>query len=524
MEISYKREMNHNYMVITPDWEGAAGYESRMMLSNPMDGVLKFRLKQTDNQPLFYYEITSRQPLDRVAEKRPVRQEQIRSLLLHIAEVQRNLEGYLIPEGRILLDPAYVYVDPDTFEAGLCVLPAYEGNFAEMFTQLLQYLMEKVDHQDKESVILAYRLYHESLKENYGIQRLMESLRRRSPADGGEEGREARTGGAEESHDREFTKELKLRPEYGGEAYGGRGAGREWPARAAFHGKEKEKTVDSPGKSTVLGETGTGEKASGDSVNEVRKKAVLFCGAGMVIFPAAFWFLWGWSGFLRYGIALAAAEAVVLAAAILLWITAGKFAGAVERAKIREIQRRQEEAKQWKVIFEETEEEPAPEEKIKSEGYTARSGYAGGAGTPPERGNIAAAEIGGGMAGGRENDTSGVGDSGMITEILADYSGEEPTAWLIPEDSGNKIEIPYVPFIIGKSRDMADGWLDRKTVSRLHARIDRTEGVYILTDLNSTNGTVVENYRLEANETVSIKDGDLVMLADARFHFKEKGW
>ncbi len=71
---------------------------------------------------------------------------------------------------------------------------------------------------------------------------------------------------------------------------------------------------------------------------------------------------------------------------------------------------------------------------------------------------------------------------------------------------------------------MADACLERKTVSRLHARIDRKEGVFILTDLNSTNGTTVEGYKLEANETVSLKDGDRVMLADAVFQFMEKRW
>ena len=49
MEISYKREMNRNYMVAPPDWPGAEGYESRMLLSNSIAGTLKFRLKQTDN-------------------------------------------------------------------------------------------------------------------------------------------------------------------------------------------------------------------------------------------------------------------------------------------------------------------------------------------------------------------------------------------------------------------------------------------------------------------------------------------
>ena len=83
------------------------------------------------------------------------------------------------------------------------------------------------------------------------------------------------------------------------------------------------------------------------------------------------------------------------------------------------------------------------------------------------------------------------------------------------------IEIAYVPFVIGKHRELADHCLDRPAVSRLHLRVDRKEGVFIATDLNSTNGTAVNGYQLQANETVSIKTGDLIFLADIGFRFSE---
>lgn len=61
------------------------------------------------------------------------------------------------------------------------------------------------------------------------------------------------------------------------------------------------------------------------------------------------------------------------------------------------------------------------------------------------------------------------------------------------KDRGD-IEIPYVPFLIGKHREMNDFILDYPTVSRLHLRIDQKEDVYIFTDMNSTNGTMVNGY------------------------------
>ena len=84
------------------------------------------------------------------------------------------------------------------------------------------------------------------------------------------------------------------------------------------------------------------------------------------------------------------------------------------------------------------------------------------------------------------------------------------------------IEVSYVPFTIGKHPQLTDYCLSRPTVSRLHLRIDKKENVCIITDLNSTNGTAVNDYQLQANETVSIKTGDIIYLADTGFRFREQ--
>ena len=46
-------------------------------------------------------------------------------------------------------------------------------------------------------------------------------------------------------------------------------------------------------------------------------------------------------------------------------------------------------------------------------------------------------------------------------------------------------------------------------------------GVYIITDLNSTNGTSVGGYKLQANETVSIQNRDVITVADLKYYFIE---
>ena len=41
MEISYRREIKHNYLVITPDSGTTPGYEARMLAGNEIQGLLQ---------------------------------------------------------------------------------------------------------------------------------------------------------------------------------------------------------------------------------------------------------------------------------------------------------------------------------------------------------------------------------------------------------------------------------------------------------------------------------------------------
>lgn len=173
MEITYKRELKHNYLIITPEEAFYDSYEIRMLAANCIEGLLKFHVKQVDNRKSYYYEITSRQPLTRILEYQSLGAEQLRCLITGIVRTLERMETYLLQEGQILLEPEYIYVEPEYFSVYLCLIPGRQGGFPEEMTALLQYLLGKVNHQDKECVVMAYGLYQESLKENYGMADLL---------------------------------------------------------------------------------------------------------------------------------------------------------------------------------------------------------------------------------------------------------------------------------------------------------------------------------------------------------------
>lgn len=182
MEISYRREMKHNYLVIETEETGSS-YEVRMMADNAIEGLLKFRVKRVDDKSQYCYEITSKQPLARLLENQCLKAGEVRLLILGMAKTLSKLEEYLLKEEQILLDPNYIYVEPELFTIGFCLIPGRKSDFPAELGKLLEYLLGKVDYQDKACVVMTYGMYRESLKENYGIDDLLKFLKNSEPGE-----------------------------------------------------------------------------------------------------------------------------------------------------------------------------------------------------------------------------------------------------------------------------------------------------------------------------------------------------
>ena len=187
MKISYQREMKRNYLIVEPELPERTEefpFEQKMLEQNQIDGILRFQVRQKDSEIRFFYEITSKQPLTRLLEGQTVQAPQIRTLVAGIARALDHMEQYLLGENCVLMDPEYLYVDPENLRVWLCLIPGMERDFPEDYSRFLEYLLGKVDHKDKESVVLAYGLYQETRKENYGMGDILRLAEQKSGENG----------------------------------------------------------------------------------------------------------------------------------------------------------------------------------------------------------------------------------------------------------------------------------------------------------------------------------------------------
>jgi len=86
-------------------------------------------------------------------------------------------------------------------------------------------------------------------------------------------------------------------------------------------------------------------------------------------------------------------------------------------------------------------------------------------------------------------------------------------AQLIPLDGGDPIEIVKDMVLVGRKEE-CDLSLDHKSVSKLHAVIVKTDGLLLVRDLGSTNGTRVNGQRVRR---AALLPNDQLHIASVKF-------
>lgn len=102
-----------------------------------------------------------------------------------------------------------------------------------------------------------------------------------------------------------------------------------------------------------------------------------------------------------------------------------------------------------------------------------------------------------------------------LRDALSPRRGPSPAA--VPRGPAAPLAFPAgegVSFTIGRHQD-CDLYIADMTVSRLHARLARAAGGWLLIDLGSTNGTRLNGWRVR--DAVPIKPGDQVRFGSAEF-------
>ena len=515
MKTEFKREMNRNYMVLHPEEEIGGVYALRMLTENRIRGLLPFQEKRIDGETSLYFNITSRQSLTRMMEYRSFKAKEIRQITSDLIVTMTALERFLVDGDQLCLEPDMIYVDPDDLKASFCLIPGSESRFDESFRKLARYILDHVDHTDGDAVVLAFALFRAGEKENLGIRDLEKCLRT----------------GEKEGKEDDFREDAREEKNYGTERKmvreHGTGAAGELPRYQGEEQNESERKYRSFENPKTDYSGGTEELEEEKKVEHGKSMLSVLLVILMAAVPATVYFAGGIDRILEWKWGILAMEGLLIVGMIFSGMgkteeetgeqeeewevefreEEDRERGGIPdlgeyRRNIEEIQKRTENKNTMKehdetedVLESRTRERRLPWKMQENEYGTCRNSGNSGTGT-------------------------GAGEAdGMQTVLLTGRQIYPTTRRLVPENGGEDVLVRYFPFIIGKNREISDLCLNLPQISRIHAKIEEDGDGYMITDLNSTNGTSVNGHFLETNESVHIEPGEMLSFADQKYRF-----
>lgn len=176
MITEYKRDFNNNYMVLSDEALMYEDYKMKMLVSNKIPTLLKCSLRKFDGEIKLFYEITSKQTMLRVFEKKTIGSTELINIVTSFSKAIKSCREYLLDINDFILDPEYIYANMESNEIYFCYMPGFSQDVQKSFNELCTYLLERVDHNDKRAVAASYELFKNTSADNYSINKVLEEI------------------------------------------------------------------------------------------------------------------------------------------------------------------------------------------------------------------------------------------------------------------------------------------------------------------------------------------------------------
>lgn len=512
MEVEFKKDIRNNYMVIAlEEVSPVEAYCRKLFKHQILEGVLLMEQKRMDQKVLLYYDITAKQSMSNVLDKAVLSYDKLKLILKNILITIEKAYDYLLPEDDFILTPEFIYLDMTSYQPYLCYYFGYHKDTRTQMNSLMEYLMNKVDYNDKEAVLLIYHLYAVGREEGFTIQHLLECL---------------------QNNDSEITPILHNSER---KVKSNDILGEERPHTLSRENEKKYEEEIKSVASTPIRMPIMKEKIEEEAEVSCYPFTTYLYTAGCVL-----------GGFLLVSLAIISKilynaygdridYSKVFGLLVILLCFEGYLLKLIwdKKNKITKIIQKQEYIDPRSVSVEyrnlSTEHRdliPPLEQKNR----IAPSEYKNQNKTEdmPKLNSLLLRE---------DTPNYGKGNELVKKKVVLEEDCEEdnPTCFLnqaitiksvilkaVESDTYQDIKVSTFPFFIGKLKTNVDYCLKKDVVSRFHAKITMEGDGYFITDLNSTNGTYVNQKALNTYEKVKINPGDEIAFADIRYQFVEK--
>lgn len=510
------RELSSNYMVLCPLPGEEDSFALKMLVRNKIDGLIPMEVKTINNRKNYYYDITGREPVSELLQKRQVSFLQLRELYEQILKLPDILKEFLLPENSILMEPEFVYTDMEMKHIEFCCYLGINKTLQEQIGEFTEYLLNKVDYKDEKAVLAVYALYQVSHDKNCTLEKLRDVF-------------EMQCRKIKDTGENFFRQEVEEKKEIIVEDRRSDDRGRNVSAEEKNTKEKREQDMDirikkvfpeSVEKQDVKQEHTKKETPDFSYMEErmesqaevlryppaVYGKAAIVLAAGFfvlfVLFQTGVFNVDGKPDITRYFFAVSGCLLMEGISFFFIFQKKNQCAEVKEIVDYLDWEDAYDLQENSGMIYEDAAKGYYQDAFLKETGKSM-CGYSQGIQQDEQEEKTL------------EEDNE---DEETPTEFLVDFQ-DNSIAYLESEFSGERIYLKKFPFLIGKLKKGTDYVLNNNKISRIHARIDYDESRYYIEDMDSTNGTSLNGTGLAAHERQVLSDKDRICFADKNFIF-----
>ncbi|MDD6657915.1 MAG: DUF6382 domain-containing protein [Lachnospiraceae bacterium] len=493
MQAEFKRENHKSFFVIKDTRldsceQTHAVYDLEMICENQIQGILPISLHSFNGETEIYYDISTKQTLRVLFEKKKFIKDDLKWLFSGIHEAVCGLEKYFLDMECLLIDPDYIYINMAKKRVYLLYYPYPEESFETGVEQLAEYILDKICNEDEQTVVYAYNFYRFVKEEKGDLISVFLQLEK------------------SDFHSEKETEEQKLTQKQ-----------IQKQAQAQIETGDFLSTNE---EELYLNEDLLHMEDENNSltVNHSKVKRVIIFGF-FALFGVGIMAFEAWRNQLGFEELMTKKETIVGFAVCILSVLGFILFSIIDyihekigNKKIGTSKNMIENKNHYentenavpdgfidmdRDFFPEMDLDKADcedDEKIDYDNY-GKTTY------------------------GEMDSSNSMNENDMYETVLLQENCYVEQRILIGKIKGKKrqIDLSAFPFVIGKSKEQADYVIDDPSISRIHARFTLRDGIVYLTDLNSTNGSMKNGIRLQPNELVEVEAEDEIKFGRVTF-------
>ncbi len=166
MSVSLERRMGETYLDMDMV-EPANEFTYRMLENNQIGGLIALQRTADNGAHKISFKVTGMEPLSGQIKRRKYTGSDVRCLMWAIERAQAECKRHMIDPDGILLAADFIFYDYGTSEYKFIYWES--GDAPDRLRELMEYLMQNLDHSDEEAVRVIYSLYDSMDNENFDL-------------------------------------------------------------------------------------------------------------------------------------------------------------------------------------------------------------------------------------------------------------------------------------------------------------------------------------------------------------------